>query len=156
MDDKKQSISYAEVILTHTNKKTSAITDDKGQYNLQLPENGSYVLEVYNGDEKIFIDTIDINGILTKNIIANAVTEKQVNSVNLVAQKRKLVERKVDRLVFNIENSVASQGLDAIEALSKTPMLRATDEAISIAGKSDVAVMVNDRLLTLSGQELII
>ena len=42
-----------------------------------------------------------------------------------------------------------------VEALAKTPMVRTTDEAISIAGKSNVAVMVNDKLLNLSGQELI-
>lgn len=34
-------------------------------------------------------------------------------------------------------------------------MVRTTDEAISIAGKSNVALMVNDKLLNLSGQELI-
>lgn len=53
--------------------------------------------------------------------------------------------------MFNVENSVASQGIDAVEALTKTPMVRATDDAISIAGKSNVAIMVNDRLLNLSG-----
>ncbi len=58
-------------------------------------------------------------------------------------------------MVFNVENSVASQGIDAVEALAKTPMVRATDDAISIAGKSNVAIMVNDRLLNLSGQEMI-
>lgn len=58
-------------------------------------------------------------------------------------------------MVFNVENSVASQGIDAIEALAKTPMVKTSDEAISIAGKSNVAVMINDRLLNLNGQELI-
>jgi len=58
-------------------------------------------------------------------------------------------------LVFNVENSVASQGVDAVEALSKTPMLRTTDDGISIDGKSSAAIMVNDRLLNLSGEELI-
>jgi len=53
-------------------------------------------------------------------------------------------------LVFNVENSVASQGVDAVEALSKTPMLRTTDDGISIDGKSSAAIMVND-LLMISG-----
>jgi hypothetical protein len=34
-------------------------------------------------------------------------------------------------------------------------MVKTSDEAISIAGKSNVAVMINDRLLNLNGQELI-
>ena len=57
--------------------------------------------------------------------------------------------------MFNVENSVASQGIDAVEALTKIPMVHATDDAIFIAGKSNVAIMVNDRLLNLSGQEMI-
>ncbi|WP_313215628.1 hypothetical protein [Soonwooa sp.] len=93
---------------------------------------------------------------LFKNILTTpqSITEKQIEGRTVVAISKKLVEQKVDRLVFNVENSVASQGVDAVEALSKTPMLRITDDAISIAGKSSVAVMVNDRLLNLSGEEL--
>ncbi|MFW2135596.1 hypothetical protein ACK2M7_04805 [Chryseobacterium sp. TY4] len=93
---------------------------------------------------------------LFKNILTTPrpITEKQIEGRTVVAISKKLVEQKVDRLVFNVENSVASQGVDAVEALSKTPMLRITDDAISIAGKSSVAVMVNDRLLNLSGEEL--
>ncbi len=65
------------------------------------------------------------------------------------------MKEKVDRLVFNIENSVASQGVDLMEALAKTPMVRTSNDAIVIAGKNNVAVMVNDKLLNLSGEELI-
>ncbi|MGV4413700.1 TonB-dependent receptor domain-containing protein [Chryseobacterium sp. T1] len=155
-DQHKQSISYAEVVLTQKDKKITAITTENGNYELKLPANGSYLLEIYRDDQKIYSEQVDIQGTITKDILTEIKTaEKQLEGVTVVAQKKKLVERKVDRLVFNVENSVAAQGLDAMEALAKTPMLRTTDDAISIAGKNQVAVMVNDRLLNISGQELI-
>jgi hypothetical protein len=69
---------------------------------------------------------------------------------------RKLIyERKIDRLVFNVQNSPALVGQDLIRALETTPMIQVNDRGISISGKSSVAVMINDRLLQLSGTELI-
>ena len=146
----------AEIVATKNEKKVSAIADEKGKFTLQLPENGNYLLEVFRDGEKLYSSEMDIQGDVTKEIQVKEpeITEQKVEGVVLNGRK-KLVERKIDRLVFNVENSVASQGIDGIEALAKTPMIRATDSGISIAGKSNVAVMVNDRLLNLSGEELI-
>lgn len=155
-DANNTNLSYVEIVVTQKDKKYSSISSETGEFSLQLPENGTYKLEIYKDQKSVFSEDIQVQGTLQKNIQATTqAAEKQIESVTVVATSRKLVERKVDRLVFNIENSVAAQGVDAVEALSKTPMLRTTDDAISIAGKSSVAVMVNDRLLNLSGEELI-
>ncbi len=162
LSDKQQNpLEDWEIVVTKDKTKTSSITDQNGNYLLKLPENGQYLVEVFSENQKIFSDTVSVNGDTTQNISvptpekSNSITEnKNIQGVTLTARK-KLVERKVDRLVFNVENSVASQGIDAMEALAKTPMIRATDTSISIAGKSSVAVMINDRLLNLSGDELI-
>jgi outer membrane receptor protein involved in Fe transport len=145
-----------EILITKENEKFSAITDENGTFKIPLKENGNYLLEIIKDGVKTYSEKISIKGNFKKNIQIKEtpVAEQKIEGVTVTA-KKKLFERKVDRLVFNVENSVASQGIDAIEALAKTPMVRATDDAISIAGKSNVAVMVNDRLLNLSGQELI-
>lgn len=82
-------------------------------------------------------------------------SEKEIQTVNL-SGKKKLVERKIDRMVFNVENSIASQGTDGVEALRNTPLVK-VDEAngISIVGKSNVSVMINDRIVQMSGSELL-
>ncbi len=50
--------------------------------------------------------------------------------------KKKLVERKIDRMVFNVENSIASQGMDGVEALRNTPLVKVDETSgISIVGK---------------------
>ena len=157
----KKPVSYAEIILKKDMLTFSAISDEKGYFKIQLREKGDYSLEVFTDGELILSDKINIEGDVNKNLeIANAdvqkskISEQKIEGV-VVTAKKKIIERRVDRLVFNVENSIASQGLDAVEALAKTPMLRATDKSISIAGKSGVAVMVNDRLLNISGEELI-
>lgn len=66
-----------------------------------------------------------------------------------------LLERKVDRLIFNLANAPGLQGIDMAEALANTPMIKASEDGLSIVGKSGVGIMVNDRLLPISGKELV-
>jgi outer membrane receptor protein involved in Fe transport len=81
-----------------------------------------------------------------------------VNKIEAVTMngKKVLVERKVDRLVYNVQNSMLSQGSSGTEVLAGTPLLQVDENKglLSIAGKNGVSVMVNDRMLNLSGAEL--
>lgn len=81
---------------------------------------------------------------------------RNVEQINLLV-KKKLIERKADRLIFNVEASVASQGMDATETLANVPMLKVDENmgSISITGKSTVSVMINGRMLNLSGNALL-
>lgn len=81
-----------------------------------------------------------------------------VNKIEAVTVngKKVLVERKMDRLVYNVQNSMLSQGSSGTEVLAGTPLLQVDENKglLSIAGKNGVSVMVNDRMLNLSGTEL--
>ncbi|AZA72306.1 TonB-dependent receptor domain-containing protein [Chryseobacterium indoltheticum] len=82
---------------------------------------------------------------------------KTIESVTIEGKKKLLLERKADRLIFNVEASVASQGMDGAETLTNVPMLKVDENLgnISITGKSSVNVMVNGRMLNLSGTNLV-
>ncbi|WDF47085.1 TonB-dependent receptor [Chryseobacterium sp. KACC 21268] len=81
---------------------------------------------------------------------------KELEQVNILV-KKKLLERKADRLIFNVDASIASQGMDAGETLANVPMLKVDENlgTISIIGKSSVNVMINGRMLNLSGTALL-
>lgn len=81
---------------------------------------------------------------------------KEIEQVNILV-KKKLLERKADRLIFNVDASIASLGMDAGETLANVPMLKVDENlgTISIIGKSSVNVMVNGRMLNLSGTALL-
>lgn len=82
------------------------------------------------------------------------IVEKQIEQIEIIG-KKKLIERKIDRLVFNVGNSISATGGDALDALKITPGLRVANDKISMIGKSGMAVMVDDRLIQLSGDDLI-
>ncbi|HSC37271.1 MAG TPA: outer membrane beta-barrel family protein, partial [Chitinophagaceae bacterium] len=84
----------------------------------------------------------------------NDSTHRAVLKEVTVTANKPLVERKIDRLVFNVENSIAAKGMDLMQALALTPMLRVDDNSISIVGKSGVSVMINGRILNLGGADL--
>ncbi|REC48269.1 outer membrane beta-barrel family protein [Chryseobacterium pennipullorum] len=82
-----------------------------------------------------------------------------VNKIEAVSisGKKVLVERKVDRLVYHVQNSMLSQGSSGTEVLAATPLLKVDENKglLAIVGKNGVSVMVNDRMLNVSGTELI-
>jgi len=81
---------------------------------------------------------------------------KEIEKVEILI-KKKLLERKADRLIYNVDASIASQGMDASETLSNIPMLKVDENfgTISITGKSSVNVMINGKMLNLSGTALL-
>lgn len=146
---------YIEIIAAKDQKRQSAISDEKRNYTLKLPENGTYHIRLIQDGAEISASDITVNGDMKQDFFVEKKQEKQIEGVTITARK-KLIERKADRLVFNVSNSVASQGMDGAEALATTPLLKVDDNSgISIAGKNGVAVMINERMLNLSGNELV-
>ena len=72
-----------------------------------------------------------------------------------IASKKSLIERKTDKLIFKVENSLSTIGSNAFEALSKAPGVRTDDNSISIIGRGSVGLMINSRFLNLSGSTLV-
>lgn len=79
---------------------------------------------------------------------AQALADVQINS------KRPLLEKRIDRTIFNLENSVTAIGTDALELLAKVPGVRVVNDHVSLVGKGGVNVMVNDKLIQLSQDDL--
>src|SRR5699024_3500349 len=77
----------------------------------------------------------------------------QLDEVVITAEKP-LIEQKVDRLVFNVGQSVAATGGNAMDALKVTPRIRVQNGEITMIGKGSLMVMINDRLVKLSGKAL--
>jgi hypothetical protein len=148
-------VSYAEIIAVKNQFKQTAISDEKGNFALKLPENGVYqIVCIFDGIE-VSKDEITVNGSTKHYFALQSKPAKEIDGV-VVTAKKKLIERKADRLVFNIAHSVASQGTDGVEALNNTPQIRVDEnEGISMVGKSGIAVMISDRMLNLTGTELI-
>lgn len=113
-----------------------------GTYRLILEETGTD----FTAREIVLSQDTDLGEIVIKPAVA-------LESVTITARKR-IIEQKVDRLVFYVENSTAATGGTALDALKATPTVRVQNESISIAGKGEILVMVDDRLQRMSQEDL--
>lgn len=148
-------VSYVEIIAMKDQKKQTTISDEKGNYSLKLLESGNYNIKLIQDGAELSTTDVAVNGDLKQDFFIEEKKEKQIEGITVTARK-KLIERKADRLVFNVASSVASQGMDGADALATTPLVKVDDNSgVSIAGKSGVSVMINERILNLSSAELI-
>ncbi len=152
--DTQQPIEFADVIVTGENLEFPVGTSTNQDGSFELPvKNGNYSLKVlFVGQELITKEieiedqNIDLGIVLVKN-------SQQLDEVNIVS-KKKLIERKIDRLVFNVENSSKASEGDALEVLRVTPGVRVQNDQITMIGKSNLQVLINDRIVQLSDEEL--
>lgn len=154
-NNKGEAIPYAEVSAEYQKEKFYTLTNASGNYTLKVSKNNDYTLNVFNNGAKVYTHSLTVKGDINKDVIINEeVKEKEIQGVVLTSRK-KIIEQKVDRMVFNLENSIASQGMSGADALRNTPLIRMDDQqGISIVGKSGVSVMINGKMLNLSGSEL--
>lgn len=148
-----QEIAYAEVIMSKDKITKSVICDDEGKFSLTLPENGFYKIQIVKDGVDIYNEYIEITKDVFKVFKIERAKESVIQGVVLKAKKR-MIERKIDRMVFNVENSIASKGMSTLDALRNTPLVRVQNDNISIVGKSGVSIMINNKIVNLSGVEL--
>ncbi len=148
-------ISFANVVLANEANEivTGAVTDENGQYVINTSK-GDYKLSVAFLGYTTFEKNLSITGDLTLDDITLKSTEDSLEEVVLVAKKR-VIERKVDRLVFNVENSISASGGDAVDVLRISPAITVNGDQISMIGKSSMKVLLDDRIVQLSNEELI-
>jgi outer membrane receptor protein involved in Fe transport len=161
IDTKGQSVAFASVKIYSAENKADVvsekITDENGVFNINVPKEGNYnVLTSASGYSDISQNYTFNSTQSNLKILISKEKISGIKEVVLVGTKKKIFERKVDRFVFNTENSIASKGVDGLDVLAATPLVKADDEGnIRIVGKSAVSIMINDRLVNLSGKDLV-
>ena len=155
----KDSISYIEfanVILmdVDNNFVSGSITNDEGSFTIKSNK-GKYNLKVsFIGYKDWVREVLVENKDIDLGNIQLIQSENKLEEV-IISAKKPTIKRKVDRLIFNIENSIISSGGDAIDVLQKTPGVRVDRSSIGLIGKSSVRILINDRLSPLSGEDLV-
>ncbi|OMQ07998.1 outer membrane beta-barrel family protein [[Flexibacter] sp. ATCC 35103] len=148
-----KSVSLAEVILIGKDSAAvkSELTDENGNFIIEVKQ-GWYKLQIRETSKIVFSKNIELGTFLD----LGTITLTNINHLEAVTivSKKKVVERKVDRLIFNVENSINAAGGDAIDALSVTPGVRVQNDKITIIGKSTLAVMIDDKIVQLTEEDL--
>ncbi|PRA97539.1 TonB-dependent receptor [Chryseobacterium sp. MYb7] len=153
VDEKNHPIEFAEILLLNQDSVAvkSELSNAAGIFSIRTA-NSNYILQVKHLKDIIYSRNVNLeSNINLGNVKAGNV--KEIKEV-VIQGKKKLIERKVDRLIFNVENSIISQGVNGIEVLQNTPKIDLSRGGIQLIGKSSVGIMVNGRLLNLTGADM--
>lgn len=156
IDIKSESpLAYAEIVLIGTdNVVVSSITDDAGVFKVDVPYGDQYTFQINHLGEKIYEKTITAEDKLLDLGLIRVETILMIDAI-ILNSKKKLIENKVDRLVFNVANTTKSSRGDVMELLRITPGVRVENDNISLIGKGALQVMINGKILKFSGVDLI-
>ncbi|MCG2589567.1 outer membrane beta-barrel family protein [Rhodohalobacter sulfatireducens] len=154
-DELENSVPAANVLLLNSADSTLVkgnITNETGHYEFQQIMPGSYLLSVsIIGYQPQITEPFDVNNapVLTDTIMLYTSLE-EMDEISVSAQ-RPFFEKKIDRLVVNVQQSITSSGNSALELLEKSPGIQVNRQSgsISMSGKAGVRVMINDKIVRL-------
>lgn len=157
ISEQNEKLSFAEVYLFETATSTlvkTELTDNNGAFVFTSIPKGSYTLKTNLKEEIITVSTVeaianvDLGDLLVKK------TSEQLQEV-VIEKKKAFIERKLDKLVVNVENSIASAGNNVLEVLQRSPGVMVNeDSGINLKGKSGVVIMIDGKPTPLSGADL--
>lgn len=146
-------VEFATIQLLRSDStvQSRALTDSLGRFQLEV-EAGTYLLCVQLLGEELYEQQL----LLTRTMDLGSVIVNESSELEglVVTAGKKIIERKADRLVYNVENSTAASGGNALDVLKSTPLVRVQNDVVSIVGKGEVLVMIDNRLQRMSSDEL--
>ncbi|WP_413531580.1 outer membrane beta-barrel protein [Empedobacter brevis] len=150
--EQNKALPYVDITLSNKDTIINATTNELGKFVIEANKN-IYKLEIIYFEEVVFekdiqlVHSLDLGKIEIK-------TSTDLQEV-VVGAEKKIMERKIDQFVFNVENSTSAAGGTAMDALRATPGLNVTNESIAVSGKNAVLVLIDDKPTYMSQTDLI-
>jgi ferric enterobactin receptor len=158
----KKPIEYATITLTNakTNKVVNgSATDSLGYFEITDVDSGLYFITFESiGYTKKIINNFHLKESHIPKNIGTISLHKNVNTLKdvTVTTQRKLVENKIDKLVYNAENDLTSVGGVATDVLKKVPQISVDpDGNVELAGSSAIRFLINGKPSTAFGSNIV-
>jgi len=160
-DDTKKLVEFANVTLHREKDSTlvkAAITDTQGNFGFENIAEGRYFVQVSQvGYQKFKSPVFGLNA-SNKAIKLSAIellTDAKALGEVTVRSSKPFIEREIDKIVLNVENSITSAGNSVIEVLEKAPGVTVdADGNVSLKGKQGVLILMDGKPTNLSTTDL--
>ncbi len=158
-DNAGEKMEFITVLLLNVKDSSlvkGAITDVEGKYQLMPIALGRYFVSASGiGFAKTNTQPFDFKGDTYS--IEPIVLKKSTTELDavMVTSTKPLIEIQADKLVVNVEGSINSTGLNALELLQKSPGVQVDqDDNVAIDGKQGVKIYIDGKPSPLSGRDL--
>lgn len=152
-------LEYATISLfTKGNKKpiNGTVTDKAGNYTIKDITDGSYNISFeFIGYHSFTLTNVRFaNKVKLVKNIALLAQQNSLQGVTIVAPQ-KLIDNKIDKMVFNAEKDITSQTGVATDILKKIPQVSVDiDGNVQLAGSSSVRFLINGKPSTAFGSNI--
>lgn len=122
-------------------------------------EAGTYFAKItLLGYAPVFTDGFELNA--THPAVDLGIVKLGDQGINLAAvtvtAQKPFIERRLDRLIVNVDNSIISAGSSAFDVLERSPgVLIDPNDNISMRGRSGVIIMIDGKPSPMSGADLV-
>lgn len=161
LDNANLPLPFSTIILNNAVDSTlykGEIPNEKGEFIFENVKEGSFYLQIQViGYKKINSKLITISNEHSQVDMGTFVSEPLSSELGVVTVKgdKPFIERQVDKMVVNIENSIVQTGSSILEVMEKLPgVLVNQDDQISLKGKQGVIIYIDGKQTGLSGSDL--
>src|SRR5699024_9206364 len=146
----------ANIILLNSKSNSvqdGTITNEEGEFHFSDLKRGEYKIEISYLGFETFQKHIELEKNYDLGTIILKANNNLLGEVVIQAEAKKpIIEMRMDRTIFNISQSNASIGGNAVDALRVTPGIQIKNSAINLVGKGSVKLMIDGQMIRLSGQ----
>ena len=160
-DDTKKLVEFANVTLHHEKDSAlvkAAITDQQGIFGFENIAQGRYFVKVSQVGYQKFkspVFTLNADNKLVKLTDIQLFTDTKALNEVTVRSNKPFIEREIDKIVLNVENSITAAGNNVIEVLEKAPGVTVdADGNVSLKGKQGVLILIDGKPTNLSTADL--
>ena len=137
---------------------TGTVTDKTGHFMIKEIKDGVYTIVCeFIGYKPFKIKEVSLNktnSVVDIKTISLDPQKTNLQSVTIVAQS-KLIENKIDKMVYNAEKDISSQSGVATDVLKKVPQVSIdVDGNVQLAGSSGIRFLVNGKPSTAFGSSI--
>jgi iron complex outermembrane recepter protein len=159
LDNKGEKVEFLSVLLLKAKDSSfvkGAITDVQGKYEMKNMAADRYFVSASGvGFAKTTSQIFDYK---LENFVVETISLKNIDT-NLdavtVTATKPMIEVQADKLIVNVEGSINSTGLTALELLQKSPGVQVDpDDNVVIEGKQGVRIYIDGKPSPLSGRDL--
>ena len=156
-----KGVEYATISVYQTgNTKpvNGATSSDKGAFTIAGLAEGRYSVVIdFIGHQSKFIDSVIIGNkgqVVNIGDVVLAKKDQVLQGVTVTAQ-RGLVENKIDKMVYNAEKDITSQGGVATDVLKKVPMVSVdVDGNVELQGNGNIRFLINGKPSSIFGNNI--
>jgi len=158
--DNEDAVGAAVVLLSFPDSVMvkGAISNLQGIFEFNDIAAGNYRVTVsYLGYEKFYSETVSLTESTSAFRLPDITLVQQTQTLNAVevVYKKPLIEVLPDKLVFNVQDNIATTGVTALELLRKSPgVVVDRNNNIILQGKEGVQIYIDGKPSPLSGPDL--